>query len=284
MTSYPADLAARVYDKLTNQGVKSPSVDKLRDLFEVMYFASLKTEEGKPVQFSITYSNPHNPDPKPPPRIRAYRWKHISLDPRKLLTVRNVSKLARAVDPWTSSLAVYAKSDGRLEIWGLIDQMVHFNTFLVRESDAGLDTPGLFQAVVQGPTDITIYRGYNFIARLNQASIISQQKDVFGYGPVSRKIMRDVPRLERDVAKSLRMTLARCLEHWDETENRLGTLCRILVSIQRYRHGGAVLISPTTNDLNLKYAVNYDRLSRALRGLAMNQVRFNMSSRFIHEE
>lgn len=226
MTSYPADLAARVYDKLTNQGVKSPSVDKLRDLFEVMYFASLKTEEGKPVQFSITYSNPHNPDPKPPPRIRAYRWKHISLDPRKLLTVRNVSKLARAVDPWTSSLAVYAKSDGRLEIWGLIDQMVHFNTFLVRESDAGLDTPGLFQAVVQGPTDITIYRGYNFIARLNQASIISQQKDVFGYGPVSRKIMRDVPRLERDVAKSLRMTLARCLEHWDETENRLGTLCR----------------------------------------------------------
>ena len=102
MTSYPADLAARVYDKLTDQGVKCPSVETLRGLFEVMYFASLKTEEGKPVQFSVTYSNPQNPDPKPPARIRAYRWKHISLDPRKLFTVRNVSKLARAVDPWTS--------------------------------------------------------------------------------------------------------------------------------------------------------------------------------------
>ena len=162
--------------------------------------------------------------------------------------------------------------------------MVHFNTFLVRESDAGLDTPGLFQAVVQGPMDITIYRGYNFIARLNQASVISQQKDVFGYGPVSRKIMRDVPQFQRDVAKSLRMSLARCLEFWDEEENRLGTLCRILVSIQRYRHGGGVLFSRTTKDLNLKYAIKYNRLSRALRRLAMNQVRFNMSSRFIHED
>lgn len=284
MTSYPADLATRVHKKLTKDKVKGPNVETLLKLFEVLYFASLKTEEGQRIPFSVTYSDPKNPDPNPPKRIRNYRWKHIPLEPNKLLTVRNLSKLAKAIDPWSSSLAVFPNSDGRLYIWGLIDQIVHFNTFLVRESDSGLDTPGLFQAVVRGPADITVYQEYNLTARLNQASIITSEVDVFGYGPINRKVMRDLAKYQTAVAKSARLSLRRCRDHWDEEENRLGTLCRILISIQRYRHGGALLISRSTDDLNVKYGLNYNRLPQALRRLAVSQVRSNIESGNISDD
>ena len=284
MTGYPADLAVRVYHSLTEEKVKCPDVNTLQQLFEVMYFASLRTEEAQRVQFSVTYSDPEDPDPNPPRRIRAYRWKHTALKQPLPLTVRNLSKLAKAVDPWSSSVAVYPLADGRMFIWGLIDQFVHFNTFLVRESEAGLDTPGLFQAVVQGPADITVYREYNLVARLNQSSIISRQKDIFGQGPVSRKLMRDVSTYQGRVARTVGLSLWRCLEFWDEEENRLGTLCRLLVSIQRYRHGGAVLISSSREDLTFKYALNYTRLSRALKRLAVTQVRSRISRRSISDD
>jgi len=284
MTSYPADLAERVHERLVAQRLKSPGILTLTALFEILYFTSLKTEEGRSCKFSVTYSDPEDPDPKPPPRIRAHRWKHIALARTRLFTVRNVSKLAKAIDPWSSSLAVYPREDGRLCIWGLVDQIVHFNRFLVREFDSGFGTPGLFQAVVQGPADIAVYRRYDCIARLNQASIIIRQNDVFGSGPISKKLMRDVMLYKRTVAKSVGISLSRCLDYWEEEENRLGTLCRILVNIQQYRQGGAVLISPTAKDLNFKYALEYSRLSRALVRLAVNQVRFHRSSRTIHEE
>ena len=48
--------------------------------------------------------------------------------------------------------------------------------------------------------------------------------------------------------------------HWIEC------ICRLLLRIQGLRHGGAVLITPDTSlkGLNIKYALQYDRLFRAI--------------------
>lgn len=47
-------------------------------------------------------------------------------------------------------------------------------------------------------------------------------------------------------------------------ETWIGTICRLLISIQRYRHGGALLITRSDADLNIKYQIKYPRLRTAL--------------------
>ncbi len=63
--------------------------------------------------------------------------------------------------------------------------------------------------------------------------------------------------------------------HWDETltEQWIASLRRILLRIQTFRHGGALLLTPDSSlrHLNVKYPLKYYRLSSALHknGLAI---------------
>lgn len=41
-------------------------------------------------------------------------------------------------------------------VWGLIDQSVHFSTFLVKETAAGPEMAGMFQAVIEGIGDASM--------------------------------------------------------------------------------------------------------------------------------
>jgi hypothetical protein len=43
-----------------------------------------------------------------------------------------------------------------------------------------------------------------------------------------------------------------------------GALCRLLINITRYRHGGAILITPSSDDLNITYPIRYSRLRTSL--------------------
>src|SRR6266571_4886930 len=68
-----SDLAGVVDHYLRNHGVASPGKRTLLRLFETIYMASLKTEEGKPLQLRVALVNPSNRDPDPPPRPRPSR-------------------------------------------------------------------------------------------------------------------------------------------------------------------------------------------------------------------
>jgi hypothetical protein len=52
---YPKDLAKKIFGKLN--GEKGVSEKTLNQLFEAMYHASFKTEEGEPINFSIIYGD-----------------------------------------------------------------------------------------------------------------------------------------------------------------------------------------------------------------------------------
>jgi hypothetical protein len=54
--------------------------------------------------------------------------------------------------------------------------------------------------------------------------------------------------------------------HWEESleANWISALCRVLIGIHRYQHGGAVLISDDEAGLKPKYSLRYDRLADAL--------------------
>lgn len=53
----------------------------------------------------------------------------------------------------------------------------------------------------------------------------------------------------------------------------MNALCRVLMNVQRYKHGGGLIISPTGDmaGLNVNYRLRYDRLPRALADLDRNE-------------
>src|SRR6267378_416198 len=118
----PRDFALAVHSELVNRKTSPPPLDVLVELFESMYFASLKTEESKPVLFHIAYVDPERPDPKPPKTMIHDRWSCVRLSPPIALNSASFVKVAPASDPRTSSFAVHHDMNGRLMVWGLIDQ------------------------------------------------------------------------------------------------------------------------------------------------------------------
>jgi hypothetical protein len=128
------DFARLVERRLRRDGVTSPGSRTLTQFFETVYFTSLKTEEGRPLQVRIALVDPTNADPSPPRYSRPPRWKITRLANRLPCTVPNLVKLSKAADPWSSCLAVHHDAGNEFFIWGLIDQTVHFNTRLVREA------------------------------------------------------------------------------------------------------------------------------------------------------
>src|SRR4051812_42349745 len=119
---FPADLALQVHTQLTRRQESPPSTKVLTRLFETLYFASLKREETQPISCRIAFINRKHPDPHPPELIVPDRWRFFPLANDLPLTVRSLVKLSTAVDPWGSTLAVDTNSEGKLRIWGLIDQ------------------------------------------------------------------------------------------------------------------------------------------------------------------
>ncbi len=128
----PSDLATVVFNRfknLKNQSNK-PSEQILVNLFESLFFASLKTEESNFTKVTVTLINSENPDPKPPKRKVKHRWSIIKFEEQIEFNVQNIVKLSKAADPWSSSLAVDFDKKGNLFIWGLIDQSIHYQNYL----------------------------------------------------------------------------------------------------------------------------------------------------------
>jgi hypothetical protein len=118
----PLDLARIVHTDLIRLRQEHPPLSVLSELFQTLYWASLKTEESQPVRCHIVYLNPDKPDPKPPRRIRKDRWICVPFGEQIPFTVPNLVKIARASDLRTSSFAVYRDKNNHLYIWGLVDQ------------------------------------------------------------------------------------------------------------------------------------------------------------------
>src|SRR5882762_2479748 len=95
-SSSPKELASAVHSELLRRSANPPPLEILVELFESMYFASLKTEESKPVLFHVVYLDPEKPDPKPPKTLVHDRWRCIQLFPPIALNSANFAKVAPA--------------------------------------------------------------------------------------------------------------------------------------------------------------------------------------------
>jgi hypothetical protein len=213
-------------------------------------------------------SGPVDPDPKPPPRIRNNRWQYFRFASPLHLSVANLSKLARAIDPKVASLAIYQDRTGRPAIWGVIDQFsMHSSRYVTWESEHGPQVPGLFQMTITGVGAISVFREYALIANLRQNSIIEKHQNVLWHGPIHDQLMKYMGPIVRGLNRKMGNQRAAVIQWPEYLKNLwLSSLCRILLAIQRYGHGGALLIAPkrSYDQLKVNYRLRYDRLPKIL--------------------
>jgi hypothetical protein len=269
---YSEDLARYVWKYLKGKDEVPPSREVLTELLETLFFASLRHEESQPTLCRVALIDRNNPDPHPPEGTFSDRWKSFPLSKDLPLTVSNLVKLSQAVDPWGSTLAVDVDTNGNLQVWGLIDQSVHFSAFLVKEVSTGPEMPGMFQAVIEGIGEVSAYKNNVLLGTLKQDSLIINQHRVFLKGPIHSKMMPWLKTYQGRVSTVATVNVP--LHDWGPQLEEIwfSTLSRLLIGIHRYRHGGAILISDSVEDLNPKYSIEYPRLGDCLVRVGMGEI------------
>jgi len=265
---YPKDLASVVFSEIKRKNSKVPSEEILTSLFEIMYFSSIKTEESEPIIFNIVYLDLNNPDPNPPERSIEDRWRIVKLSDKIQFNLPNVIKLAKASDPRTSSLAIFHNDKDELFIWGLVDQGNRYHDFVNYESEEGPERPGVFQASLEGPGNIVSYIQYEKIAELRVNHIVRRTIDVFKQGPIREALQMGIDGSLKSVIENVSLEAYENRENWDTliTEYWFSTICRLILRIKTYGHGGAILFSNIRLErgLNVKYPTTYNRLKNAV--------------------
>jgi hypothetical protein len=273
----PKNLAESVCADLRKRHIPFPDEKIIIDLFETMYYSSLRTEESEPVKFHMVFLDPSQPDPKPPRNPMKDRWSYVPFAQPILFSVPSLVKIAKSSELRTSSFAVWPDKEGKLYIWGLVDQQNLFHKFLNRSAEIQPDRPGLFQASVEGIGVIVVYMRYEKVAELRINELIRNSLDIFRQSPVRDLLEPGI----NDYLKAVKAHLADDMYFgngsMDElhTQQWLSVLCRILLRIQKIKKGGAILITPDIDsaDLNIKYAINYDRLRTSLISNAATKIK-----------
>jgi len=265
---HPQDLAETLCKRLRKKGLTCPEIEIIEEIFEVLYFTSLETEEADSLKLHIIYLDPAKPDPDPPSRIVKDRWSYIKLVNPIPFTVSNAAKIALALDPRTSSLAIYPNNRGKLMIWGLIDQVNRFHDFIHYESRVGPDMPGIFQAAAVNIGHIIAYISYEKVAELIIDRLLTRSQDVLRHGPIRNLLDPSIEEYIRTIRNSVGHHAFDGSFHWKSSleDYWISTLCRILLRTKSFNRGGAYLISPdpSLKGLRPKYRIRYDRIPKAL--------------------
>jgi len=129
-----------------------------------------------------------------------------------------------------------------------------------------------------------VYDSFALLGSLSQDNLVERQQKVFQTGPVRARLTEYISRFQRDVKRKIGKDLYEERGHWGESLEDLwiSTLCRILIGIQRYHHGGAILISDSASGLSAKYSLPYARLAEALFRAAVRQIENTAYSDEIH--
>jgi len=144
--------------------------------------------------------------------------------------------------------------------------------------------PGLFQVVIQGTGEIAAYKTYLLLGSLRQDTLLKLEQRVFRSGPVHSKLLLSIKNFQKQVREKVGRDLYDQRGHWNESleYSWISALCRILIGIRKYQHGGSVLISDESSGLNPKYVLGYHRLADALFRASVLSVKHTAYSDAIH--
>ena len=275
-TKTPHDLALVVYGRLASQATRL-STDILEEIFNVLFVTSLKSEERTALTCTVAYVDPKNVDPNPPARIRDHRWQFAPLETPLDFNVSQLSKIAMAIDPECSSLAVYPDHRGNLKIWGVFDQQGGFQSALKHEPTGGFAPPGVLQAQIIGLGHILVMDDLLVLAELHNGALMENTVDVLKGALITDRITSSshkwIDRICSGVeGKGFRADRREIggftLGAW------MTTIRRILLRARSYGHGGAYLFtdSETSSTLNVKYKLKYSRIPELIAKLMRSSV------------
>jgi hypothetical protein len=262
----PSDLARVVYQRIRST-TSCPPRQVLDNLFDELFYVSMKTEESDHIKVTVTLIDPEKPDGKKTFKKRNEdKWTTIPFQDKIPFNVKTVTKLSKAADPWSSSLAVYFDTSNELFIWGMIDQALHYQSFLNYESTSGPDQPGIFQVAITDTGCLSVIYDYELLADLRQNVLISKYIDVFKEGVVHEYLKDMCSNFNQELKKAVTKELPNVSSVWgyQMTSIAATTLSRILIRIQNYKHGGALLISSNKVGLSVKYPISYNRLGTSM--------------------
>ena len=177
-----AELAHALHHELITRRTDAPDLAVLRNLLEVVFFATLTRDENQSIMFDLTYLDPANTDPSPPRRIRSDRWIFVPLAEPLDFDVASISKVALATDHRTSLLLVFPDSSNDLKIWGFIDQGVNNYRYRSLESEAGYRTPGMFQVSAVEAGRLVVRMGFEQIAEIKGDRLRGRPEQVLEEG------------------------------------------------------------------------------------------------------
>jgi hypothetical protein len=254
--------AASVPSRATRRPMKDIPYSALVTLCETLYMASIATEEGEFVHVELVYIDPEQAEQR-----ADASWQVFAFAERFPFTLPNLIKLAPASDPRNSAIAVFHDSDGMVFFWGLIDQRDPAYKVLRREVVSRThDACGIFEASIEGPANIFVHSGNELIGELNVGSLrkAANYVDVFRSGPVLDVCESGV----RKIAARLAQQARNIPEDEIVSSTRRGfisTLCTVLLRLQTFKHGGALLIrQPQDDHLKIRYPMVYNRLTKSL--------------------
>ncbi|MBS1529009.1 MAG: hypothetical protein JSU01_01775 [Bacteroidetes bacterium] len=265
----PKDLAVCVSNvlRLSKTFDFPPPDEVLTGLMETLYFASMQTEEGEYTRVNVTFIDPGKVKKYTKDGLRADHWSFVPFKNPIKFDQKNIVKLSKAADPWSSSIAVYYDAKNELFIYGMIDQAIHSQRFLNHEMDFKPLVPGIFQVQITGIGSLSVMYEFELVATLKQSVLVTKFLDVLKYGPVSAALARDASQLKPKLQSYIKTLDKRAnFEEWRTlVENTWrDSISRILIQIRNYHHGGAILITDNAEGLEVKYELAYSRLNSAI--------------------
>jgi len=258
-------LAHEVASRIRELGFDEPSQRVIGTLLETAYLGTLRSEEGRFVKGSLTFANPKRPDVHPPLLRRADYPTFTKFEAPEILTVQTLVKLARAIDHWSGSIAVYATRRNEIVAWGVVDQLVQQNVRWQRESDGGFGNPGQLTVTTDGIGDISAYHGNLFLGGLKAQALITRENDALKSKIVFEYAFDALAPFAKPIA---------CVLDGDEDEAEIlanlvsmwaTSIARLCIGLRQRGTGGAFLLTPEPirQMLQVRHPFAYPRLMNA---------------------
>ncbi|MGH3090082.1 MAG: putative sensor domain DACNV-containing protein [Rubrobacteraceae bacterium] len=240
--SYPRDLADFVRGAWRDSR-SAPDLPTLRRVFSVCYQASLMREEERPIIFRMILGGPELFPPNEGPPSGLHRLEFSRPRPFHEDETR---RLSPAADFYRAMLGVSPGEDGKLRIWG----MVYSGPRWVQRTQGGRsEAPPMPPAPVVHVTEpgtVEVYRGSEFLAKLDGGRLLGAQMDVFA----SKWMLDDFEEVVDEISALHIVARSRAREPWAPLDADLThaigqhALRRMISVLRDARHGATLVFVP----------------------------------------
>lgn len=274
---FPAHLAERAVALLERDHGVSVDLAVLEAICTALYFASLKTEEAEPIGTSITFFDGPDLERYEQEGGGAGSWSLTRFGRRLPLGVEELVKLAQAIDPMFGTIAV-AEDEQGLFFLGATDQEIAYHRTMAGDDQELTRHAGTYHVTINSPGSLSVYVDDAILATLSHGELIDKFHRVLQEGLVAERIVEGLDRLDPQVyfvAAAERLLPGVELRGYEALFPKLAkvelvrVIARLLARIQRYGHGGALLLIADGLDgpddgLDVKYPFRYGALFGAL--------------------